>query len=396
MKRILLPLLLATAAAHAVGGKSDLPEIEPRPLPGIAPPDPGLALVDTLTHQDLHNVTSIVVSPDGKQAYAAAFTAATVSVLDRQRRSGRLKLVQSLTGPEFAGAVAFRLSKDGRFGAASCFGASSVILFSREAENGALKVIDTAGGAGGPMAGLNFCIDNVFSPDGRHLYTIGSGAIVAFEIKDGKLVHRMTADEPVRVEAGAGPIQTNGRGIAISPDGTRVYSAWQGSGSLAVHRRDPESGRLEFLEALRDDGDAIRGLAGVMRVSVDDRGRFVYTAGGRFGGNDAVGVFDGGGEKLVPVQVLMGEDLPAGFAGGNELALSPDGREVAVACTLADTVARFRRDAETGRLEPIGCEECPPAANPGPSGVGWSPDGRFLHVADEKSDSLLSFRHAPR
>ncbi len=65
---------------------------------------------------------------------------------------------------------------------------------------------------------LNFCIENVFSPDGKHLYAIASGRILAFGVDGGSLRHIQTfMDEP-----GPDGALGNGRGIAASPDGNWI------------------------------------------------------------------------------------------------------------------------------------------------------------------------------
>lgn len=396
---ITLGSLTTSATLLGAGGESGGSPFKRDLGPGKVLRDPGMREIQVLKDENFKDVTSIVVAPDGKHAYAAAFNPSKLSILDRDPATGNLTLRKALTGKDHNGVVAFRLSADGRYGAASCFRAESLILYSRDPETGDLEKLDVAGGPNDGRAALDFCIDNVFSPDGKHLYTVGSRAIGVFSIENDRLVEGEMACDPPRIvepqeEAEQQPPRemSGGRGIAISPDGLTVLAAWNSSGTLTVHRRDPKTGKLTHIQTIRDDGDLMVGMEGVMRVTVSRDGRFAYTSGGRFGGLDSVCVFQLRNGHLTLVQNLLAKDLPPNFGGGNEIVLSPNQRQVAVACTNADTVARFQRDPEMGKLTVIGTEECGPAVNPGPAGLCWSPNGRFIHVADEESSCLVTFR----
>ena len=354
---------------------------------------PKVAETQRLPHVEMGQVTSITVSRDGNQAYAASFGAGTLSILDRDPITGTLKFRKSLKAAHHPRLVAFRLSPDGKFGAGSDFGADNLILFSRDPKTGDLKEVDHVN-KNKVMPELGFCIDNVFSPDSRYLYAVGSMALTVFEIVDSKLVHLESHTDPNQGQA-AGAIMSGARGVAISPNGKWVYSSWNQSGSLVVHQRDPDTGLLTLAQALRAGGKVpVKGLTSVMHCTVSPDGNFVYTSGGRFGGADAVCCFKVGIEgNLTLVQQLLGDDLPEGFGGGNEIAISPKGDLVAVACTTADQLARFSRDRNTGRLEAIDSVQSGEEDTPGAAGVCFDPTGRDILVADENSNSIVVFRN---
>ena len=389
-------------AAAAGGGLQDIEPMVPGGGAGIpefprAEPDkPGL--VQTLTHDDFGGVTSIVVAPGGRHAYAAAFHKGLVSQLARIPATGRLVHEKSLTGAHYAGAVAFRLSKDGKLGAVSAFRSNALVLFRCDPVTGGLAETDHFGGVDKPLPGLGFCVDNVFSPDGKFVYAVGSSAIVAFGIADGKLQHVETVTAPKFEGLPAENIMSGARGVAISPDGKCLYSTWNGSGTLVVHQRDAKSGKLTLLQTIRNGVEFEKGLKGVMHVALSPAGEHLYTAAGRFGGDDAVCAFSVEKEsgRLNFIQCLTGNELPADFGGGNEIVASPDGLQLAVACTLSDCLARFSRDPETGKLRAIDGFACGPPAKPGACGVAYDPTGRFLHVADENSESVVVFRNLTR
>jgi 6-phosphogluconolactonase (cycloisomerase 2 family) len=402
---LVFPIVQAAGPAGPEGGGFRPPVLPPEP-----PAKPGL--IQTLTHVDFSGVTSITLSPDGRHAYAAAFHKGLITLMNRQPATGKLEHVKSITGDHYAGAVAFRLSPDGKWGAASAFRSEAVLLFSRNPETGELTEADHWGGADRPAFGLEFCVDNVFSPDGKFLYTVGANSITCFKVENGKLTHVESRAEAVQ-EAGAkreetpedelqaeqALITSGGRGIAITPDGKLLLASWNGTGTLTIHRRDPETGKLSAMVQALSNGIGIdKGLAGVMHVTVSPGGDFAYTAGGRFGRENGVCVFsiDSKTGRLAPVQSLTGDDLPKDFDGGNEIAVSPDGLQVAVACTLSDRLSRFSRDPATGRLTAGDGFACGPPANPGACGVTYDSTGGHLLVADENSSSIVAFRNLTR
>jgi 6-phosphogluconolactonase (cycloisomerase 2 family) len=134
-----------------------------------------------------------------------------------------------------------------------------------------------------------------------------------------------------------------------------------------------------------------------MHCTTSPDGKFVYTASGRFGGKDAVNCYKVGlAGRLVLVQELMGEDLPEGFGGGNEIVVSPNGRLVAVACTTSDKLARFSRNPQSGELTIIEVIQSGAQALPGAAGVAFDSTGQHLLVADENSNSIVTFRNSGR
>jgi 6-phosphogluconolactonase (cycloisomerase 2 family) len=234
---------------------------------------------------------------------------------------------------------------------------------------------------------LNFCIDNAFSPDNQFIYTIGSQAICVFEIVGKKL--QLVQSFTLAPDDNGRPQVIDGRGIAVSHDGKWVFSTWQGSGTLVVCRRDQQTGRLQHIQTLKDQPH----LRGVMRLAVSSDDSFVYTSSGRFNGNNAVSVFSVNDLGLLtPVQSLGPDDLPQEFDGGNEIVISPDGRDVMVACTRSDHLARFSRNPLSGKLKVKDCRQSGKKATPGAAGVAFSPDGEFVLVADEDSHSIVSFK----
>lgn len=348
---------------------------------------PALKETNRFEHDAMAQVTSVAVSPDGKHVYAAAFDPGVLSVLDRNPETGQLRYREAVKGEHQRGLVAFRLSPDGKYGAGSAFGDNSLILYKRDLKTGKLKKIDHMG-SDRRIRELDFCIDNVFSPDGRFIYAIGSLGVCAFEIKEDKLRHLGSYS---KFDAQGVPLTLDGRGIAVSPNGQWLYTTWQQTGALVVFECNKRLGTLKASAFFRAKPGGVPALNGVMGCVVSPKGTHVYTASGRFNGNNAVCVFSVDGKGKLTHQQSLTDDLPKGFGGGNEIAVSPDGKEVTVVCTTDDQVARFSRDA-TGELTAVGCIPAGPIEAPGAAGLTFTRDGTFLLVADEASKTVLVYK----
>ena len=89
------------------------------------------------------------------------------------------------------------------------------------------------------------------------------------------------------------------------------------------------------------------------------------------------------------------------FAGGNQVAVSPDGRSVYAAGTLSGVIACAGRDPKSGQLTmgPAIPDGAPPGASAdtkSPAGVTITADGKFLYVATEDKNAISIFRRNPK
>ena len=185
----------------------------------------------------------------------------------------------------------------------------------------------------------------------------------------------------------------NIRGIACSSDGRWIAVTSTVASTLVLLERNGTTGKTTIYQVLKDEENEVRGLQGAFGCAFSPDGKFVYTCSGRFGGDNSVGVFSLSQEgKLTVVQELFdGTDELNGYAGGNGIAVSADGRNVYVAGQLSKSVACFARDPKTGKLKLI---EIIPNQNQqleSPSDLGISPDGKFVYVAVEGNKSIAIF-----
>ncbi len=232
------------------------------------------------------------------------------------------------------------------------------------------------------------------------MLVLAAGALAAGELtqKSGTTGCIGTTTMPGTCEPGIA--MDNVTDVAVSPDGTSVYSTANLSDAIAVFSRAPATGELDQLGGtggcVSESGSSGacengNGLSSASGVAVSPDGEYVYATAGS---SDAVTVFDrnpatGALDQLAGTNGCVSETGAGGCADGNALdgaeavAVSPDGESVYVASRVSDAVAIFDRDASTGVLTQL----AGPQACISQTGAGGCADGNAL---DSASDVAVS------
>ena len=356
-------------------------------IPGLGAAEPPKLLeADWTQRDDLEGVTSVAVSPDGKHVYSAAFNAGSVVAFGRDPKTGKLEHLASLTEPAaLESAVALRLSPDGKMAAVASFGNNTVSTLMRDAGTGELAFADSIGGMG-------FVIEVAFSSDGKQVYAGCSESVEVLSVDPRGDLKAMQA------LAGGGKGFSGVRCMKCSADGENVYGVSTYTGEVLAFSRDPETGKLAPLQRVGNGVEAggPKALEGVHYVALSPGGDHLYAVSGRFGGTDAVSVFarDADGKLAFLQELVAGaKDGPDRFEAGNEIAVSPDGKLVYAVASNSDTIARFARDPDSGKLEFLATVPVGEKAQPGSAGLGFSPDGKFCYIADEAASAVWAYQH---
>ncbi len=268
--------------------------------------------------------------------------------------------------------------------------------------------------------------DLVVSPDGRHVYVAayGSHAVAAFvrDRRSGLLeqlsgrrgcVHHRNRSGGCSLGRGlGGPIA-----IAISPDGRNVYVASAASDAVSAFSRNRSTGALQQLagaggcisERPGDECLVGRALNEPTSLAVSPDGERVYVAGRRFPSGVAILTRGSDGSLTQPagpsgcVTHMGGFDCtPArGISAPEEVAVTPDGRNVLVAGMRSDAVAVLhtvpagltQADGAAGCISRLAAEGCAPArALAGPVDLAITADGRSVYVAASITDGITVLR----
>jgi len=184
----------------------------------------------------------------------------------------------------------------------------------------------------------------VFSPDGRYLFAqdLGTDQLFAYHFTpDGSRgLIGPTDTRYTSMPAGSGP-----RHLVFGPDGKHAYLTSELTATISTLRYD--DGKLTPIQSLPLTEPGFKGNVGAAAVHLSPDGRFLY-ATNRGDANEIV-IFSidpaNGYLKLVGRQSSLGQ-------GPREFAIDPTGQWLIVGNQNSDTAYVFRRDKQTGLLEP--------------------------------------------
>ncbi len=342
----------------------------------------------------LAGIVSVAVSPDGKHVYAAGHTDNAVVTFNRDAVSGALASasVRRQSEPELAGMdgpTVLAISPDGKHVYVAAAN-GSITSFLRNTVSGALSFTATYLDSDPGMDGLNRVVEIALSPDGSHLYT-------AAMLDDGVGVFSRDATTGALTFV---EIQKNGVGgatgllgvgtVSLSADGKYVFAASLKEGALVVFGRNAATGRLTFLSDVRDETLGFVGLGGVTAVASSPEGTHFYAAGGPRS-NVIVFSMDASGNRPMPIEVQWSA---FGLEGTGGSAVSPDGKNLYITGNNDDTLVVFRRNKSLGRLaylDSVTNEEGVGAGLDGVRAVAITPDGQYVYTAGYNDSALTIF-----
>jgi 6-phosphogluconolactonase (cycloisomerase 2 family) len=232
------------------------------------------------------------------------------------------------------------------------------------------------------------------SPDNRHVYAAGYGrsGVIVFkrDPQSGKLTFIESQKNGVnQVDGLAGALR-----ITVSPDGKHVYAAGYWDYALAVFRRDMVTGKLSFVESKKIEVSGPNDLGRVRCLALSPDGKHVYTANN----NDSVVVLkrDALTGKLNFVEShKKGAGGLEGLSDAYSLILSPDGNQVYVTGAGDNTLTVFKRDADTGKLilvETVKNKSNSVEGLEGSTYITMSADGNYLYATGFRANAVVVFK----
>jgi DNA-binding beta-propeller fold protein YncE len=373
---------------------------------------------------------SIDVSEDGRNVYVASASSNAIAIFQRSGGDGSLKQATGTAGCAGGGSGCQRVfamkkptsvdvSPDGRNVYAAAMGANAIDTFVRNPRTGALRQTGciAAEALPGCTQGTALLGADVVaaSADGKNVYagSFLSNAIVVFARDPSTGALTQTSCVAEATEGSCTPASALGgvEGLAVSPDGGSVYAGAAITGTVSGFTRDPSSGALTQIPPT----GVYKGVVGADAVAVSPDNQSVYVAGGlansiaNFGRDPATGVITQyqNTAACVTFPITNGCALGRAFSDPEGLAVSPDGTSLYVGAFASSAIDTFDRNTSTGavlqKTNADGCITATPlkscrvgralgAAN----GVAVSPDGQNVYVGANKADAVAVFQRARR
>jgi DNA-binding beta-propeller fold protein YncE len=391
----------------------------------------------------------LVVSPDGRHVYVAAYGSHAVAVFARGRRTGLLEQLPGrrgcvrhrrgrgcASGRALGGPASIAISPDGRNVYVAAAGSDALSVFARNLRTGVLRQLSGPSGCvsarpgGGCTVGraLNEPTSVAVSPDGARVYLAGrrfpSGVAVFARASDGSLGQLGGTGGCVSHRGGLGCSAARGMSapeeVLVTPDSRHVLVAGSRSNAVAVLRSGPAGlsqadGAAGCISRAGDEGCAAgRELRGPVDLAISADGRSVYSASSIADGV-AVLTRDRVTGALTQSSRRTGCISQGGSGGRCEpgealdevwgIAVSPDGRNVYAVSSKVNMLGAMARDRASGGLMQLpgrfacfirgGGFGCPEGRGLTVAvAVAVSPDGRNVYVASEDAylGSVAIFR----
>jgi 6-phosphogluconolactonase (cycloisomerase 2 family) len=287
------------------------------------------------------------------------------------------------------------VSPNGKNVYATGSGDDAVVTFKRNRDTGKLKFLNEKVDGQGGVDGLNGASDIAVSPNGDNVYVTGNhdNAVVTFRRnhRSGKLKF---VNEKVDGQGGVDGLM-GPHVVRVSPDARNVYVEGYSDDSIAIFKRNLRSGKLKFLNAKFNGVGDVQGIATPFGMSISPHGDNVYATGEE---DDAIVTFKRkphtGNLKFVNEKV-NGTGGIEGLDSPDEPALSPDAKNVYVASDASDSIATFKRNRRSGKLQFVN------AKFDGQDGVdgldstydsGVSRDGDNVYAVGYSDNAVATFR----
>uniref|UniRef100_A0A7R9U537 TNFR-Cys domain-containing protein n=1 Tax=Pinguiococcus pyrenoidosus TaxID=172671 RepID=A0A7R9U537_9STRA len=247
------------------------------------------------TVRGLAGAGALAVSPDSKHVYVASSQPGGVSAFARDSNTGALSFVDAIQdGDELAGArvdglgsaSSIAISSDGLHVYVAAPDDDAVSFFTRDLSTGMLAFLgflrNGNQGPGGETArGLAGAQSLAASLDGKHVYVAAPGdnaiCVLGRDANSGSLSYLTSIHDGDNFDTSEYVVGLRSVGaVAISPDGSHVYTAACRNNAGVVFTRDDDSGNLMYTTAQYGGSPSRPGEACYWGISVSQDNRQVY------------------------------------------------------------------------------------------------------------------------
>jgi 6-phosphogluconolactonase (cycloisomerase 2 family) len=236
-----------------------------------------LTFIEFEQHRDgaddgLYKPDYLSITPDGKHLIVTSYNRDSLAVYSINPTTGQLDFVDyhQIDRPSSA-----NISPDGRYVVAASACCNYFDIYSRNPNSGLLSLVQRQDGNN-----LHHEFSDVkFDPQGGNLYVTDSwlDRVLVFNF-NGATGEVIAIEEKTDGEEGVDGLN-GAKSISISADGKSVYIASTQDFAVSVFNRSIDSGRLEYVEVVRDGVSDVEGLGGAVHVTTSPYGDYVYAVG---------------------------------------------------------------------------------------------------------------------
>lgn len=302
------------------------------------------------------NPSFLSLSPSGKYVYAVnengGDTPGEVSAFAFDRSTGQLKLInKQLSGSESPCYIATDAS--GKWVTVGHYTGGTLAAFQVE-KNGGLKsqgqlITHTGSSANKQRQEKAHVHATVFSPDQRVLFVpdLGMDKIMIYRFDPAFYKKPLTPSKKqsfVKTKPGSGP-----RHLTFHPTLPYAYLIEELQGTISVYQYNQDT--LKFIQNISSHPPEFNGTKGSADIHVSPDGKFLYASNRGDANNLAIFSINGDNGKLAAkgFQSTMGT-VPRNFL------IDPTGNYLLVANQQSSNIVIFKRDKQTGQLQPTGKE----------------------------------------
>ena len=302
------------------------------------------------------NPSFLTVAPSGKFLYAvnqnSGGTPSEVSAFAFEKTTGQLRLInKQLTGSE--GPCYISIDASGKWVMVGHYTGGTIAAFQVE-KNGSLKshgqlIAHTGSSVNAQRQEKAHVHAAVFSPDQRLLLVpdLGTDKVMIYRFDPAFYKKPLTASKKqpfVKTKPGSGP-----RHLTFHPSLPYVYLIEELQGTISAFQLGQDT--LKFVQNISSHPADYTGTKGSADIHVSPDGKFLYASNRGDANNIAIFAINPENGRLSAkgFQSTMGL-VPRNFT------IDPTGNYLLVANQQSNNVVIFKRDIQTGQLQPTGKE----------------------------------------
>ncbi|MDQ8182898.1 beta-propeller fold lactonase family protein [Pelagicoccus sp. SDUM812005] len=229
----------------------------------------------------LGGARSLAISPDGEFVYAVAMFSNSLATFDRDRSSGALSFVDAIYDADNGVDVldqprSLVMSPDGKNLYVAAYNDNKLSVFSRNSVTGAASFLGVYEEGDQGVEELSSPHALALSPDGKSLYVaLFSNEIIVFDRDSSSGL--LTYKSRLSYLAGESRKESN-RALALSPDGKYLYVASWNNDAISVFSRDTSTGAITHQTNLFNGASGVSNLDGPHAISISSDGAYLYVA----------------------------------------------------------------------------------------------------------------------